>query len=181
MNSYTAQIIGELTNLLENVKPEEQIISELALAPRIFVKGCGRTGLVMDMFAMRLMQMGMCVHVIGETTSPKACPGDLLLLGSGSGETESLTALARKAKTAGVRIFLFTAHASGTLQDLCDEMVVINAPRKFDSKDAYSSCQPMGSLFEQGLLLYLESLVLKHMQTLSVTNEQMRGLHANLE
>lgn len=181
MNPYTARIMGELRGLMEHVELDREIFSGISTAPHIFVKGCGRTGLIMDMFAMRLSQMGFNAHVIGETTTPKARPGDLLLLGSGSGETESLTAIADKAKSAGVEIVLFTAKEKGTLQNTCDRMIVIKAPGKYDAKEGKTSGQPMGALFEQGLLIYLESLVLRQMEIFRVTEAEMREHHANLE
>lgn len=181
MNLYTKQIIGELTALMETVETDRSMVTEITQAAHIFVKGCGRTGLVMNMYAMRLAQIGLKTFVIGEATTPKAGPDDLLILGSGSGETKSLTAIAEQAKTAGMKIILFTARERGTLQTICNQMVVIKAPGKYDVKEAALSAQPMGALFEQGLLLYLESIVLEQMKMLGITESSMQALHANLE
>ncbi len=46
-----------------------------------------RSGLMMRVFAMRLMHMGFESHVVGETLTPAVEKGDLLVIGSGSGET----------------------------------------------------------------------------------------------
>jgi hypothetical protein len=54
-------------------------------ANRVFVVGAGRTGLALKMAAMRLMHLGLVVHVAGEVTSPAIGRCDLLLVASGSG------------------------------------------------------------------------------------------------
>lgn len=58
-----------------------------ANARRVFVHGAGRSGLALQMTAMRLMHVGLQVHVVGETTTPAIGEGDLLLTASGSGTT----------------------------------------------------------------------------------------------
>ena len=40
--------------------------------------------------------------------------------------------------------------------------------------------QPMGSLFEQALLLYLDGIVLRLMEQLGMTAEEMERVHSNL-
>jgi Predicted sugar phosphate isomerase involved in capsule formation len=40
--------------------------------------------------------------------------------------------------------------------------------------------QPMGSLFEQALLLYLDSVVLRLMEELGISAEAMERIHSNL-
>ena len=43
------------------------------------------------------------------------------------------------------------------------------------------SVQPMGSLFEQGLLLVLDAVILILMERLRLTSEEMYDRHARLE
>ena len=57
---------------------------------------------------MRLMHMGKQVYVVGEIVTPSIQQGDLLLIVSGSGETESLVAMAKKAKRLGATIATVT-------------------------------------------------------------------------
>lgn len=44
------------------------------------------------------MHLGFNVQVIGDVTTTFAKEGDLLIIGSGSGETQSLVAMSQKAK-----------------------------------------------------------------------------------
>src|SRR5262249_49761484 len=54
---------------------------------RWFFSGQGRSGLVAQMAAMRLMHVGYETHFVGEATAPSVRKGDGLLLVCGSGQT----------------------------------------------------------------------------------------------
>jgi 6-phospho-3-hexuloisomerase len=54
---------------------------------RWYASGQGRSGLVAQMAAMRLMHVGFDAHVVGEATAPAIGSRDGLLVVSGSGET----------------------------------------------------------------------------------------------
>ncbi|MDD1633694.1 MAG: 3-hexulose-6-phosphate synthase, partial [Methylococcaceae bacterium] len=94
----------KLTNMLDS-------------ANRIFVSGAGRSGLVCKFFAMRLMHSGYDVSVVGEIVTPSIKRGDLLIIISGSGETEQLIAFTKKAKEVGANILLITTKAESTIGD----------------------------------------------------------------
>ena len=125
---------------------------------------------------MRLMHVGKTVYVVGETTTPAITVGDLLIFGSGSGRTAGLLAAAETARHQGAQILLFTTDATSTLAGLADHRVVIPTPSLREG-----SLQPMGSLFEQSLLILCDSLILKLMQRTGVDATQMLERHANLE
>ena len=97
-------------------------------APRIFVAGAGRSGLMMKAFSMRLMHIGFDVHVIGDITTPNSRSGDLFILGTGSGETESLLSYANKAKKLGLNVITLTSFVDSTLGNLADITMQIPAP-----------------------------------------------------
>src|SRR5512143_1955726 len=90
--------IDELTSAVAGIQAvqAEAFLGALRSHPRIFMLGSGRSGMVMSMFAMRLMHLGLDVHRIGESTTPAIHKGDLLIIGSGSGETESCLLAAGK-------------------------------------------------------------------------------------
>lgn len=50
------------------------------------------------------MHLGFKVSLVGEISSPHSQPGDLLIICSGSGETESLKSLAKKAVEVALRL-----------------------------------------------------------------------------
>lgn len=86
----------------------ERLVKLILETKRVFVLGAGRSGFMVKSFAMRLAQMGVEAYVIGETITTVMEENDLLVIGSASGETESLAAIARKAKKIKGIIVLIT-------------------------------------------------------------------------
>jgi 6-phospho-3-hexuloisomerase len=177
-------ILTELTRNAEYIQDAQldAAVEEILAARHVFLAGAGRSGVAVTGFANRLMHLGMSVSLIGEITSPHSHPGDLLVVGSGSGETDSLVALARKAHTAGVRIVLFTMDDNSTIAQLADTTVILpGVSPKLRTATAITSIQPMGSAFEQISFLTYDALVLELMDKLSETSESMFPRHADLE
>ena len=175
-------IVGELTAVMEQVDPREgeALCAAILSARRVFVAGAGRSGMAARGFAMRLMHLGRTAYVCGETTTPGIGAGDLLVVVSGSGETASLAAAARKARAQGAALALVTVRPESTVGGLAEHILRVPAPTpKADS--AFRSIQPMGSLFEQACFLLLDALVLELMDRLGETEATMFARHANLE
>ena len=137
----------------------------------------------MRALGMRLMHLGKSVYVVGDTTTPSIADADLLILGSGSGQTTGLLAMADQAIRRGAKILLYTTDATSPLADKADHCVLIPAPslRSAGGSSGRTSVQPMGTLFEQSLLVLCDSLILGMMQRTSITSELMFQRHANLE
>lgn len=183
MLSSASSILQELERTLQGVRPDEiEVLAEqISSARAIFVAGAGRSGLMMRAFAMRLMQMGFCAYVVGETVTPGIAAGDLLVIGSGSGETKSLAAMAAKAKSLGAAVAALTVVPESTLGTLASACVVIPAATKDGATGTSVTGQPMGSLFEQALLLLFDTIVLHLMERKALEGAAMFKNHANLE
>lgn len=179
-HALTSKIQAEVQQTLAAVDAEdvEKLKQAVMTAPGIFVTGKGRTGLHMQAFAMRLMHLGLSVHVLGEITTPALQSKDLLLIGSGSGSTAALVGYATKAKQINAVIGLLTAVEATPLIALADYVVRIPSQAKQDSG---LSILPMGSLFELTLSMVLDIIVLQLMDELHITSDQMYNRHANLE
>ncbi len=185
MNDVIEQVLSELTACVQHL-PAASLVQAGGLiesAPRIFVAGAGRSGLCMKAFGMRLMHMGKTVHVVGETTTPAIAEGDLLVIGSGSGRTSSLLAVAGQAQKRGAKILLFTTNPASPLAEMADHRVVISAPsyQAYPGGHNLTSVQPLGTLFEQSMLILCDSLILGLMQRTGVSAVEMLERHANLE
>jgi 3-hexulose-6-phosphate synthase/6-phospho-3-hexuloisomerase len=154
----------KLTNMLDNAK-------------RVYVSGAGRSGLVCRFFAMRLMHSGYDVSVVGEIVTPSIKKGDLLIVISGSGETEQLIAFTKKAREVGAQICLITAKSGSTIGDMADAVLQIG------QSDQYGKVvgMPMGTVFELSTLSFLEALVSHLIHEKGIAEEVMRYRHANLE
>jgi len=179
------QVPAEISRCVGLIRPEEveQAASEILAAKRVFAAGAGRSALGIRGFAMRLMHTGKPAYVIGETVTPGAEPGDLLVIGSGSGRTGSLVAMSQKAKEVGMRVLLLTIDPESPIAELADAVVRIPAPSPKTAAGVpqSDSIQPMGSLFEQSLFVVLDCIVLILMQKQGLTSDVMFGRHANLE
>jgi 6-phospho-3-hexuloisomerase len=129
------------------------------------------------------MHLGKTVYVAGETTTPGITVADLLILGSGSGRTASLLAMAEQARRLGAQVLLFTTDAGSPLAELSDLRVIIPAPsfRVTDEVHDALSIQPLGTLFEQSMFVLCDSLIVGLMQRSGVSAAQMFERHANLE
>lgn len=174
--------LNELKNMLDEVSPVDNAhLGETILpAERIFVVGQGRTGLVMKMFAMRLMQIGLDAYIVGETLTPAIRPGDLLIAASGSGETPSVVRAAQKAKEIGVHVAVITSWANSSLAKLADHLTII--PGESIKLSAQINTKlPLANALEQTALIFLDCVVAWLATQRGETNQTMMTRHANLE
>lgn len=178
-NNYQL-ILDELKSTLSHVNDDQfnEFASQVVDASSIFVAGKGRSGFVANGFAMRLNQLGKRAYVIGESTTPSISKGDLFVILSGSGSTEHLRLLAEKAQSVGANIVLLTTKPDSPIGELANAAIELPAGTKHDVN---GSEQPLGSLFEQGAQLFLDSVVIGLMDTLNIDEETMQQNHANLE
>lgn len=149
-------------------------------APRVFVLGAGRSGLALRMTAMRLMHLGLAVHVVGEVTAPAIGPGDLLLAASGSGTTGGIVRAAQTAVDAGARVAAVTTVPDSPLATLAAVTVVVPAAGKLDRSEAASE-QYAGSLFEQLVVVLGDALFHTLWRRSGLTADELWPRHANLE
>lgn len=182
-HEYSMQIVKEIERTLSGVNSAigEDIVNMIISAKRVFVAGAGRSLLMLRGFAMRLMHLGLTSYVVGETVTPSIQNGDLLIIGSGSGETASLVKTAEKAKSLGVDVALITIFQQSTIGIMADCVLTMDAPTSKVSND-FMSIQPGGSCFEQSMLILFDSFVLQVAEKLKLdANENLKLRHANLE
>lgn len=149
-------------------------------ARRVFVHGAGRSGLALRMTAMRLMHLGLDVHVVGETTTPAISGGDLLIAASGSGATPGVVRAAETAKSAGARLLAITTAPGSRLAQLADAVLVVPAATKTDRSQLHTS-QYAGSLFEQAVVLLGDALFDTLWKRSGVSADELWPRHTNLE
>lgn len=169
------RILSEIRQLAQALPPDalDRAIAKIDAHDRIFFTAAGRSGLMLRALAMRLAQMGRCAYVAGETITPAIGEGDLLVAASASGRTPSVCRHVQTAQACGADVLVITAAEDAPLTKLQPPEVVFRAP----SKESASGGQPMGSLFEQALLIFGDALVSR----MDADAESMRMRHANLE
>lgn len=182
--ALAAQIAAELAQTLTAIQEDsvEALVWHIRNARRVFLAGAGRSGWIMRTFAVRLTHLDVRVHVVGDATTPAIGPGDLLVIGSGSGETASLVGHATTAHRYGAKVALITAAPGSSIGRQADVVVHILAPTPKAAQMTESrSIQPMANLFEQALLIVLDIITMRLMEEMSADPAQMFARHANLE
>ena len=159
----------------------DELAEQLIAARRIYVHGAGRCGLIMRTFAIRLTHLSLPVHVVGDATSPAAASGELLLVGSGSGETGGTIGIARRGHELGLSVAALTTSSRSSLAGIAETLYLIPGVAKNDSDAAERSIQPPGSLFEQLLFCFLEQSIVLLAERLDPDYVAVRRRHANLE
>ena len=153
--------------------------SFLALAdllPRVrrtFVVGAGRSGLVARSFGMRLMHAGLTVYIPGETITPAAGVGDLLVAISCTGETGFTDYITRRARGLGAKVVVLTAEPDSPLAQDADRVVVIPA--------AAEDIVLRAAVFEHAASLCLDAVFNVLSERLKLDQEEFQRRHANLE
>jgi 6-phospho-3-hexuloisomerase len=182
-SQYLAEIIKELNRSVDLIADEEaeKLVNGILESKKVFVAGAGRSGLMGKSFAMRMMHMGIDAYVMGETVTPTFEKDDILIIGTGSGETKSLVSMVEKAKSIGGTIATTTIFPESTIGKLADIAIKLPGSPKDQSEGDYKTIQPMGSLFEQTLLLFYDAVILRFMDKKGLDTNKMYGRHANLE
>jgi 6-phospho-3-hexuloisomerase len=177
--SYEKKILKEIEKVLEknDETSERKLVERIIEAERVFVAGSGRSGLVGKMFAMRLMQLGLEVFAVGETITPSVTRNDLIIAISGSGKTQTIFDVIQEGKKLGTGIISITADKKSKIANKSDFIVILKGKTKSRGK----SVQPLGSLFEQSALIFLDAVVIGLVKKLKISEKKMKKNHASLE
>lgn len=152
----------------------------IAAAGRIVAYGCGREGLMLRAFVMRLHHLGLDVAMQGDMAAPPLGQGDLFLCSAGPGELSTVTALTGVARRDGARVLMITAEPEKPSPLAADQLLVI--PAQTMARDlGGASTLPMGSLFEGAMFLVFQVIVLRLAVILGQTPEALRASHTNME
>ena len=140
---------------------------------RTFVTGAGRSGLVARSFGMRLMHAGLTAFIPGETITPAAEAGDLLVAISCTGETGFTDYIARRARELGARVVVLTAEPDSPLARDADKVVAIPA--------AAEDIVLRAAVFEHAASLCLDAVFNVLSERLKLDQQEFQKRHANLE
>ena len=178
---YVDKVMEELKSVLSDVKEEEieNFIGEILKAKKIQVFGMGRVGFSMRAFAMRLMHLGFSTTFVYETTTPNIGEGDLLIEGC------ACTAICREvitlAKKAKAKVAVITAHPESDIAKMADLTIRLRGQVLEGGEDEIPSIQPMATLFEQSLFIFLDLVVLLLMEKTGQNSSDMAKRHTNLD
>ena len=176
-------IVGECAAALGRIDAEdsERLLDMIEGSEQVFFVGVGRVLLSLQAICKRFAHLGISTHYVGEITEPAITGKDLLIAGSGSGESLFPVAIARKAKSIGAKVAYIGSNRESTIAGLADLMVRIPVQTKLARADELKSNQPMTSLFEQCLLLYGDALAKTLIDRRNIHMPDLWMHHANLE
>ena len=182
-NNTVNLVINELELALNSISDErtKEFINILNSSDEIFFVGVGRVLLSLQAFAKRLAHLGYKTHIVGEITEPAIKKGDVLIVGSGSGESLFPKLIAQKAKSFGAKVVLIGSNKESSIAKLSDLMVRVPTNTKLQLADEIKSEQIMTSLFEQFLLLYGDIISKMIVDEKKIDIASLWQYHANLE
>ncbi len=182
-HDVTAGVIDEISKSLGSIDPEqsEALVREILSARKVFFIGVGRVMLSLQAIAKRWAHLGIDTHLVGEITEPAITREDILIVGSGSGNSLFPVAIAGKAKQIGVKVIHIGSNRNGDLAQYTDLMVRIPVRTKAYLDDEFDSIQPMSSLFEQDLLLFGDIIAKMIVDIKHIDLKELWQFHANLE
>jgi 6-phospho-3-hexuloisomerase len=122
---------------------------------------------------MRLMHAGLPSFIPGETITPAAGPGDLLVAISCTGHTGITRYVADRARQLGAKVVVLTAQADSPLAATADKVVLIPAT----SADIVLRA----AVFEHAASLCLDAVFNVLSERLKLDLAEFRARHANLE
>ena len=173
MPDETDQILDACKAAVRSVDEasKNELLEAIFDSRRIFGYGSGRSGLVGQLFAVRLVQLGFDVHFIGEMTTPIITSEDLLILLSNTGKTSSVVQTAVIARRLGTKVVSLTANGSSELATVSDAVLLLDISKATEAS-------PLGSAFENSAHIFFERMVCEIMKKGGITEAEMRGRHA---
>lgn len=188
----TAEEITKHALMVINRVDEDQVNKMIKIimdAHSIFIVGSGRSKLIGEAFAMRLMHLGFEVHVVGDVTTPAVNNKDCLVAISGSGETKIVTTAAQIAQEVGADVVGITTNPESTLAKYLNVTIEMESkskepwehPATHVLKGNYDDLAPMGTLFEDSTHLFLDGLIAEFMARLGKRETDLKERHATIE
>ena len=172
----TSFILKALAKMLSEDRSAEvnAAVDLLTKAPKVFVYGVGRSGLVARAFAMRLVQLGLKCFFIGETITPIVETGDCVLIVSNTGATMSAVQTANIARRVGASVVSVTGSRTSKLAHASNVVVTV----KEEPSPEAARYAPLATLFEDATLILLDGVVAQVMEKLGESESTMRARHA---
>ncbi len=182
-NDDLTTVLIEIQGVAEKVDRDQlgALVDRLVEAPRVFVAGEGRSGLMGKAFAMRLMHLGLTVYAMGETVTPAVRQGDLVVVISGSGTTGGAVRAAESARGAGAAVHAVTTDPTSPLGTVAEAALVLPAATKYRKAGEATTIQPLSSLFDQMTHVALDVVCLQVARRRDIDNDRARQSHSNTE
>lgn len=177
-------VIQELQSVLQRIDEEQvlELVDKICSADKVFVVGVGRVLLMLQAFVKRLNHLGIHATHVGAIDEPAITDKDVLIVGSGSGESVVPLAIVKVASKYNAYIAHIGSNQQSSMTPYENLFVRIPCQTKLDLKDEIKSEQVMSSLFEQSLLLLADIIAMLVVEKKGIQDvHSLWKQHANLE
>ena len=177
-------VLSELQTVFASIDPSqvEKMAEMICESEKVFVVGVGRVLLMMQAFEKRLNHLGIDSYYVGEINEPAITDKDLLIVGSGSGESVVPVAMVKVASKYKPRIIHIGSNPQSSMTPYEDLFVRIPCSTKLNLEDEIKSRQIMSSLFEQSVLLLADMTAMLIADRKNITDlPSLWRKHANIE
>jgi 6-phospho-3-hexuloisomerase len=196
--SFMQQMGESITKTAGTLDPAQMacFFDEMLFAKRIYVAGAGRSGLIAKAFGLRMMHLGYESYVVGETITPAFMPGDILVVFSGSGETQSMVSTCETARGLKGKVCVITAVPESRIGKMADCLVNLGDPtdtylhdknsfeiRQLTGKyrSVTSAFAPFGTMFETLALVFSDAVISSLMEVRKEETAHMKDRLSNVE
>ena len=175
--------------VLEKVEEREMELAANTIlkVKKMYVLGIGHSGFFGRIFAMKLNHLGLRAYTVFDEINPPFERGDLFIAISQSGGTQTILALAQKAKKLGGRVLAVTSKRDSVLGRLADAVLVID---KVDESVEYQVLSKIGDLQNQNFLgalfgfnifILFYTIIIMLAEKLGESADSINERHANLQ
>jgi 6-phospho-3-hexuloisomerase len=179
----TKLILSEIGGVLSKVDVDQvyALIDLILSAEKVFLIGVGRVMLCLNAFSKRLNHLGIRCHCVGDVNEPAITKRDLLIIGSGSGESVVPVSIANVAVRFTPKIAHIGSNPNSSLEPMTDLFVRIPSPTKLKLNGEMETRQPMTNLFDQALYIFCDVVTIIIIERKGLDMESLWQYHANLE
>ncbi|MDR1237656.1 MAG: SIS domain-containing protein [Propionibacteriaceae bacterium] len=183
LSEHGASVVAEIGRAIARVDDTQFCAPAVLIewADRNFDIGVGRAGLAARAFAMRLMHLGFTVHLGWDDTTPNVRPDDVLVMVNGSGRIGHLDYVFGKVAQLGAKTLVVTGVPDADTPRAATVALQVPAAVYLGEGDLVSSIQPMGSLFEQCVLITFDLLILELADRSGLGFADLAARHRNFE
>ncbi len=169
-------ILGEMEAALGTIDSDslEEAVTAILSAGTVFIYGVGRSGLIGQAFAVRLVQLGIDVHFVGDMTTPIVAREDVVIIVSNTGETMSAVQTANIVRRVGAKVISITGNPNSKLGHAANIVLELSSSRD-EQRKKYA---PLGTIFEGAALVLFDSMVSIIMDRTGQNEASLRRRHA---
>ena len=130
----------------------DDIANQIVQADKVYCYGCGRSGMSLQTFSMRIMHLGKKSYYVHDTCVPPIGENDLLIAASGSGNTKSTLAVVECATHVNAKTILITGNNNSEIAKIAGSILYIPI-------DEFESIQYQGNCYDEAQFILQDTII----------------------